>query len=89
MTTRTSKRRSWCAENAQRSQLVAESRTARNMAQNTSSSSASSAAVWLSGSVGVTHTSVNPATRSSVVETMLVGRPRISCPSVLGPANAR
>jgi hypothetical protein len=88
MTTRTSKRRNWSAENARRSQLAAESKTARNMGQSTSSLNASSAAVWPSGSAGVTLISVSPATRSSVVETMLVGRPRISCRSVPGPLNA-
>jgi hypothetical protein len=53
------------------------------------SSSVSSAALLLSGSAGVTPTSVNPATKSSVVETMLVGRQKICCRSVRGPPNVR
>ena len=56
-------------ESARQCQSEAESKIVKNMAPTLSSSSASSAAVWLSGSAGVIRISASLATKSSVVET--------------------
>lgn len=72
-------------ESAQPKAWVQESRTAKSMGQITLNSSASSAAISLSGSVGETHISASPVTNARMKGITFLGMSEINFQNAQAP----